>query len=161
MVLLAAFKALIHRYSGAVDVVIGTPVEGRRDADVEQVVGLFINTLVLRTDLDGDPSFTALLARIRETTLDAQAHQDVPFERLVEARFLESADAFLLIAINHAENPKHVTLTFPPDIPEAIWQNMETGAAVNFVLGPNGPIYTRSFAPRGVMVPSPCTLTMS
>ncbi len=85
MVLLAAFKALLHRYSGAVDVLVGTPVEGRLTADVEPVVGLFINTLVMRTDLAGDPAFSTLLARVRETTLDAQAHQEVPFEQLVEA----------------------------------------------------------------------------
>ena len=85
MVLLAAFKSLLHRYSGAVDVLVGTPVEGRLTADVEQVVGLFINTLVMRTDLSGDPAFSTLLARVRDTTLDAQAHQEVPFEQLVEA----------------------------------------------------------------------------
>ncbi len=84
MVLLAAFKALLHRYTGAVDVLVGTPVEGRLTADVEPVVGLFINTLVMRTDLSGDPSFCTLLARVRDTTLDAQAHQEVPFEQLVE-----------------------------------------------------------------------------
>lgn len=71
---------------------------------------------------------------------------------LVEARFLESADALLLIAINHGDAPQKVIMTFPPDVPEAIWQNMETGAAVNFVAGPTGPTYTRSFAPRDVVV---------
>ncbi|MSR08585.1 MAG: amino acid adenylation domain-containing protein, partial [Gammaproteobacteria bacterium] len=84
MVLLAAFKALLHRYSGAVDLLVGTPVEGRLTADVEPIVGLFINTLVMRTDLSGDPSFSELLARVRNTALDAQAHQEVPFEQLVE-----------------------------------------------------------------------------
>jgi hypothetical protein len=71
---------------------------------------------------------------------------------LVEARFLESSDALLLIAINHAETTQKVTLRFTRDVPEAIWQNMETGASVNFVQGPNGPTYTRAFAPRDVMV---------
>jgi amino acid adenylation domain-containing protein len=84
MVLLAAFKALLHRWTGAVDLLVGTPVEGRLTADVEQVVGLFINTLVMRTDLSGDPSFATVLERVRETTLDAQSHQEVPFEQLVE-----------------------------------------------------------------------------
>ena len=84
MVLLAVFKALLHRSSGAVDLLVGTPVEGRLTADVEQVVGLFINTLVMRTDLSGDPAFSELLARVRNTALDAQAHQEVPFEQLVE-----------------------------------------------------------------------------
>ncbi|MEO7387405.1 MAG: amino acid adenylation domain-containing protein, partial [Gammaproteobacteria bacterium] len=85
MVLLAAFKALLHRYSGSVDVLVGTPVEGRLTADVESVVGLFINTLVMRTDLSGNPGFGTLLARVRDTTLDATEHQEVPFEQLVEA----------------------------------------------------------------------------
>jgi hypothetical protein len=71
---------------------------------------------------------------------------------LVEARFLESADVLLLIATNHADVPQKVTLTFPPDVPEAVWQNMESGANVNFVAGPAGPTYTRSFAPRDVLV---------
>jgi len=71
---------------------------------------------------------------------------------LVEARFLESAGAILLIAINHAETPQKVTFSFDADIPEAIWQDMETGAAVHFVQQPSGPSYTRSFAARDVMV---------
>jgi hypothetical protein len=70
----------------------------------------------------------------------------------VETRFLESADALLLIAINHADTPQRVTMTFAPDVPEAIWQNMETGASVNFVAGPSGPTYTYAFAPRDVVV---------
>jgi len=85
MVLLAAFKALLHRYAGAVDILVGTPVEGRLTSDVEPVVGLLINTLVMRTDLSGDPSFSTLLSRVQNTTLDAQAHQELPFEQLVEA----------------------------------------------------------------------------
>jgi beta-galactosidase len=71
---------------------------------------------------------------------------------LVEARFLESPDALLLIAINHAETAQKVTFRFTRDVPEAIWQNMETGASVNFVQGPNGPIYAHAFAPRDAMV---------
>ncbi|MCA1562058.1 MAG: beta-galactosidase [Acidobacteria bacterium] len=71
---------------------------------------------------------------------------------LVETRFLESADALLLIAINHAGTSQGVTMTFAPDVPEAIWQNMETGASVNFVAGASGPAYTYTFAPRDVVV---------
>ena len=70
----------------------------------------------------------------------------------VEARFLESSDAIVLIAINHGEAAERVTLRFGPDVPEAIWQNMETGAAVSFVQGPNGPTYAHTFGPRDVMV---------
>jgi hypothetical protein len=71
---------------------------------------------------------------------------------LVEARFLESADAMLFVAINHGSTPRKVTFTFGPDVPEAIWQNMESGAAVNFVQGAEGPTYTRMLAGRDVMV---------
>ena len=71
---------------------------------------------------------------------------------LIEARFLESPGAILLIAINHADTPQTGTLSFAPDIPEAIWQNMESGAAVSFVQGPDGPVYIRTFGARDVMV---------
>lgn len=80
----AAFAVLIARYSGETDIVIGTPVANRRDEALTPLMGLFINTLVLRTDLAGDPTFTDLLARIRDDALNAYTHQDVPFELLVE-----------------------------------------------------------------------------
>jgi len=70
----------------------------------------------------------------------------------VEARFLESSNAIVLIAINHGDTAERVTFRFGPDIPEAIWQNMETGASVNFVQGPDGPTYAHTFAARDVMV---------
>src|SRR5439155_3828925 len=81
---LAAFKALLCRYTGAYDIVVGTPVAGRTHPDIEPLIGFFVNTLVLRTDLGGDPAFTDLLGRVRRTTLSAFAHQDAPFEKLVE-----------------------------------------------------------------------------
>ncbi|MFF0522326.1 non-ribosomal peptide synthase/polyketide synthase [Actinomadura nitritigenes] len=84
MVLLAAFQALLSRHSGQDDVAVGTPVAGRPHPDTERLIGFFINTLVLRTDLGGDPTFEELLARVRTTALDAYAHQDVPFEHLVD-----------------------------------------------------------------------------
>ncbi len=84
MALLGAFQVVLSRHSGQDDVVVGTPIAGRRFAELEGLIGLFINTLALRTRLEGDPSFRALLGRVRETTLGAQAHQDLPFEKLVE-----------------------------------------------------------------------------
>ncbi|HEX5081472.1 MAG TPA: amino acid adenylation domain-containing protein, partial [Blastocatellia bacterium] len=84
MVLLAAFKALIFRYTGQTDVVIGTPVAGRQHTETEALIGFFLNMLVLRTDLSGAPKFSALLRRVREVCLGAYTHQDAPFERLIE-----------------------------------------------------------------------------
>ena len=84
MTLLAAFQALLSRYSGQQDIVVGTVVAGRNRQQLEPLIGLFINTLALRTNLSGDPSFKELLRRVREVCLGAYAHQDVPFEKLVE-----------------------------------------------------------------------------
>ena len=71
---------------------------------------------------------------------------------LVETRFLESSEVLMLIGLNHADTPQRVKMTFTPDTQEAIWQNMETGSAVNFVAGPDGPTYTYSFRPRDALV---------
>ncbi|HEU4451594.1 MAG TPA: condensation domain-containing protein, partial [Longimicrobium sp.] len=84
MAALATFQALLGRWARAEDVVVGTPIAGRTRAEAEDVVGLFVNTLALRADLSGAPSFRALLRRVRETTLEAYAHQELPFERLVD-----------------------------------------------------------------------------
>ncbi|HEY2292550.1 MAG TPA: amino acid adenylation domain-containing protein, partial [Thermoanaerobaculia bacterium] len=84
MLLLAAFQAQLARYTGAPAVVVGSPVANRSRAEVEGVIGLFVNMLALRTPVEGDPELPELLARVREVCLGAYAHQDVPFERLVE-----------------------------------------------------------------------------
>ncbi|HEV7587140.1 MAG TPA: amino acid adenylation domain-containing protein [Longimicrobium sp.] len=84
MVLLAAFQALLAAYSGQNDVIVGTPIANRTRPETRGVVGCFVNTLALRGDLRGDPTFRALLGRVRETVLDAFAHQEMPFERLVD-----------------------------------------------------------------------------
>lgn len=84
MTLLSGFALLLSRYSGQEDIVIGTPVANRNHADIEPLIGLFINTLALRLDLSGNPSAQELLARVRNTCLEAYQHQDVPFEQLVE-----------------------------------------------------------------------------
>ena len=85
MVLLAAFKALLYRHTGQSDIVVGTPVAGRGRAELEGLIGFFVNTLALRTAVNGEQSFRTLLRRVREGALGAYAHQDVPFEKLVEA----------------------------------------------------------------------------
>ena len=84
MTLLAVFKVLLYRYTGQDDVIVGTPTAGRSRAEVEGLIGCFLNTLVLRTNLSGNPSFKELLKRVREVALGAYTHQDVPFEKLVE-----------------------------------------------------------------------------
>ncbi|WP_233597088.1 non-ribosomal peptide synthase/polyketide synthase [Corallococcus sp. CA041A] len=85
MVLLAAFQTLLHRYSGQEDLLVGTSIAGRRHAETEGLIGFFVNTLVVRARFDGRPSFRKLLSQVRTTTLGAYEHQDIPFERLVEA----------------------------------------------------------------------------
>src|SRR5690606_5781542 len=84
MALLAAFQTLLSRYSGQTDISVGTPIAGRRRPEIENLIGVFINTLVMRTDLSGKPTFRELLARVKEVALGAYAHQDIPFEMLVE-----------------------------------------------------------------------------
>ncbi len=84
MVLLAAFKTLLARWTGAQDMVLGTPIAGRARTELEGLIGFFANTLALRTDLSGNPKFSELLARVKASALEAYAHPDLPFERLVE-----------------------------------------------------------------------------
>jgi non-ribosomal peptide synthetase component F/acyl carrier protein len=84
MTLLAVFKLLLMRYTGQADAIVGTAVANRPMPELERLIGLFANTLVLRTDLSGDPTFTALLGRVRQTCLEAFEHQELPFEKVVE-----------------------------------------------------------------------------
>ena len=84
MTLLAAFQTLLHRYTGQEDISVGSPIANRNHAEIEGLIGFFTNTLVLRTTLSGDLTFRSTLQRVREVALGAYAHQDVPFEKLVE-----------------------------------------------------------------------------
>ena len=84
MLCLAAFQMLMSRYSGQDDIIVGSPIAGRNRAETEGLIGFFVNTLVMRTDLSGNPTFRELLGRVKEMTLGAYEHQDLPFEKLVE-----------------------------------------------------------------------------
>ncbi|MBV8882381.1 MAG: AMP-binding protein, partial [Chroococcidiopsidaceae cyanobacterium CP_BM_RX_35] len=84
MTLLAAFQTLLYRYTGQTDIAVGSPIANRNRSEIEGLIGFFVNSLVMRTDLAGNPSFRELLSRAREVVLGAYAHQDLPFEKLVE-----------------------------------------------------------------------------
>ena len=85
MTLLGAFDALLARYTGQEDLVVGSPIAGRNKTETENLIGFFVNTLAMRADLSGDPTFRELLCRVRNTTLDAFSHQEIPFEKVVAA----------------------------------------------------------------------------
>jgi hypothetical protein len=101
MVLLAAFKVLLYRYTGQVDLVVGTPIANRNRTELEGLIGFFVNTVALRTDLSGNPSFLEVVHRVKEVTLGAYEHQDLPFEKLVEelqpTRSLAHAPLFQIV----------------------------------------------------------------
>ncbi|WP_345027201.1 condensation domain-containing protein, partial [Flavivirga jejuensis] len=84
MVLLAAFKVLLSRYSGQDDICIGTPIANRTQSELEGMIGFFVNTLALRSDLSGNPSFREVLGRVKETTLSGYDHQLAPYEKVVD-----------------------------------------------------------------------------
>ncbi|GHF91130.1 non-ribosomal peptide synthetase [Kitasatospora xanthocidica] len=113
MALLAAYAVLLSRWSGQRDLAVGTPVAGRDRAELQSMVGLFLNTLVLRTDLSGTPSFTDLLRRVREGAMDAYAHQELPFELLVDELVPER---------DPSRNPLFTTML--------LWEDAATAGAV-------------------------------
>jgi amino acid adenylation domain-containing protein len=115
MVTMAAFQTLIWQYTGNEDILIGTPTAGRHDANLEKLIGFFTSTLVVRGNLAADPTFVQLLQRVRETTLEAYEHQDLPFEKLVEAlkpqRSLNHTPLFQIMMV-FQNAPKQI-LTLP------------------------------------------------
>jgi amino acid adenylation domain-containing protein len=109
--LLAAFKTLLYRYGGQTDFLVGTPVTSRNQAELEPLIGCFLNMLVLRTDLSGNPTFRELLGRARETVLGAYTHQEMPFERLVEELKLGRGHGhtpFPQVVFSHVRHPGKV-----------------------------------------------------
>ena len=124
MTLLAAFQTLLYRYTGQDDLLVGSPVAGRASPEAEQLIGFLANTLALRADMRGDPTFRTFLGRVRDAALGAYAHQDVPFERLVET-----------LAPDREPNRSplvQVVLTLEPPLPPlpAAW-SLEDGHVAN------------------------------
>ncbi len=119
IVLLAAYQALLSRYTGDTDIVVGAPLAGRDRTEFEEVVGFFVTTLALRTDLSGDPSFAELVDRVREGALGAYAHADVPFEQVVEhlavERALSHTPLFQTMLVLQGAPPVHETLGRHPE----------------------------------------------
>jgi non-ribosomal peptide synthetase component F/acyl carrier protein len=115
MTLLAAFQTLLYRYSGQDDLIVGSVIANRNHLESEDLIGYFINALALRTDLSGEPSFRQLLRRVREVTLGAFAHQDLPFEKLVEelqpVRDISRAPLFQVMLV--LQNTPHEKLALP------------------------------------------------
>jgi len=123
MTLFAAFNVVLHRYTGLTDIAVGVPIANRTDVETEAVIGLLVNTLVLRTDLSDDPSFGELLLRVRAESLDAYARQEFPFERLVEIlkppRDMSHSVLFQVMFIfqnlpSRAVTLQGLALTYPP-----------------------------------------------
>ncbi|HEX8923088.1 MAG TPA: condensation domain-containing protein, partial [Pyrinomonadaceae bacterium] len=115
MTLLAAFQTLLYRYTNQDDIVVGSPVANRNRTEIEGLIGFFVNTLVMRTDLSGNPSFRELIGRVRETALGAYAHQDVPFEKLVEElqpeRDMSRSPLFQVMFALQNASPREIALT--------------------------------------------------
>ena len=113
MTLLACWKALLNRYTGQEDIVVGAPVANRNRSEYENIIGPFVNSVLLRTDVSGDPSFLELLARVRVMVFDAFSHQDFPFERLVEV---------LQPARNMSRNPLYQTDIILQNAPGGVYR---------------------------------------
>ncbi len=115
MTLLAAFFILLSRYTRAYDIAVGSPIAGRNRKPIEDAIGCFVNVLVLRANLEDNPSFRAFLARVRQLTLDAYTHQDLPFERLVEVLGQERNPSYhpLVQVVFRLQNAPTATLELP------------------------------------------------
>ncbi|MER8033008.1 non-ribosomal peptide synthase/polyketide synthase [Streptomyces bauhiniae] len=152
MLLQAATATLLHRLGAGDDIPLGAPIAGRTDSELDDLVGFFVNTLVLRTDLSGDPTFAELLGRVRESSLAAFEHQDLPFDRVVEAvnppRVAGRNPLFqVMMGYHHRPDGDPGTLLGLP----AEWYDMDTGAAkfdlhFTFVDGADGIVLLVEYA---------------
>jgi amino acid adenylation domain-containing protein len=119
MLLLSALQILLARYSGEVDISVGSPIANRRHTQTEDLIGFFVNTLVLRTNLSGNPTFSHLLQQVREICLQAYAHQDIPFEKVVEelkpARALSHSPLFQVMLVLQNTSP-HAPASLDPTL---------------------------------------------
>ena len=143
MTFLTAFQTLLLRYTGQDDIVVGAPIANRNRAEIEGLIGFFVNSLVLRTDLSGDPSVREALSRVREVALGAYAHEDLPFEKLVEelqpARDLSRTPLFQVMFT--LENSPGPTLQVPGLCLEPVDiqnQDAKYDLALSLVNDPNG-----------------------
>lgn len=129
MTLLAAFDVLLHRYTRQDDILVGSPIAGRTRAETEELIGFFVNTLVFRAKMRDDISFTDLLQQVRETTLGAYAHQDLPFEKLVETLHPErSASGSPLVQVMFTFESGYVDEQLLPGLRVELME-VETGTA--------------------------------
>jgi amino acid adenylation domain-containing protein len=160
MTLLSCFKLLLRHWTGQTDIAVGSPVAGRQRLESEHLVGTLVNTLVLRTELAGAPTFAALLSRVKETALDALAHQDVPFERLVEELRFDRTSArmpMVQVMFNVTNAPFDVDalagLTVEPFQFDSIASQFDLGLTVSDAfgelhLGYSTDVFTRATAER-------------
>ena len=128
MTLLSAFQLLLSRYTGQEDIVVGSPIANRTRSELEHLIGFFVNSLALRTDLSGDPSFRELLRRVRGVAIGAYGHQDVPFEKLVEELRPERIDdrnPFFQVMFS-LQNAPRARLTLPGIRPRSLPKKMGT-----------------------------------
>ncbi|MFD3658898.1 amino acid adenylation domain-containing protein, partial [Streptomyces sp. NPDC058620] len=146
MTLLAAFDILLGRYCDTDDVAVGTAVANRNRAETESLIGFFVNTLVLRTDLSGDPTFTELLGRVRKTALGAYAHQDLPFEQLVDELVTErdrSRTSLFQVYFNYVRDGAGAADASDPDGPDQAYGAQQADADNDADSAVPGPAMTR------------------
>jgi amino acid adenylation domain-containing protein/non-ribosomal peptide synthase protein (TIGR01720 family) len=128
MMLLAAFKVLLYRYTATEDIVVGSPIANRNRTEVEALIGFFVNTLVLRTNLADNPTFIEVLAKVKDTTLSASANQDVPFDLVVEAVTKESRRSLSHTPLFQVMFVLQNAVQSNLELPDLTWESLEIEA---------------------------------